>query len=104
MVSIRPLLAGRASSMARLKTARAPEVSGGSRWPDATGGPRAESVDLDADRGQRRPVERLRCGTGVGEGHPQRLSRPGILITQEPEQQVMGAEPAVAARARFLGG
>jgi hypothetical protein len=82
-----------------------PGTRGQRRKPAAERGrrPLAEGLDLDADGGERRPVERIRCGAGAGEGHPEGLCRRGILIVQQPEQQVIGAEPAIAATARFLG-
>ncbi len=67
------------------------------RWP------LAEDLDLDADGGERRHVERVRGGAGAGEGHPEGPCRLGIPIMQEPEQQMISAEPAVAATARLLG-
>jgi len=82
-VPICPLLDGRASSMARLKTARAPEVSGGN-WRRA---PRSPPF-----------------AAGVGQGHPEGLCGRGILLVQQPEQQVIGTEPAVAAAACLLSG
>ena len=99
-----------------------PPAPPGRRFPPLTSGARAvfqRAIDearparsgrieathfLLALLSRRRPVERVGCGAGGGQGHPEGFCRRGILLVHQPEQQVIGAEPAVAAAARLLGG